>query len=122
MTVEDRVKDQEGKYRICVKPIFYGRFARRLPAKAARHTGYRPKGGKKQDGKRMFSPDKTHSGRKRPGNTIVMSPVLEPVPCGLFVFVEMVVDLARERRTDAIDCFEVRQPRIGNPTGRAEMV
>lgn len=80
----------------------------------------------------MFSPGKTHSGRKRPGNTIVMSPVLEPVPfrlalkktlpCGLFVFVEMVVDLARERRTDAIDCFEVRQPRIGNPTGRAEMV
>jgi hypothetical protein len=54
MTVEDRVRDQEGKYRIYVKPIFYGRFARRHPAKAARRTGYRAMGNKKQDAKAMF--------------------------------------------------------------------
>lgn len=80
MTVEDRVTDQEGKYRIYGKPIIYGRFARRCPAGRQGVPGIAPRAAKS----------------KMPSDAF------------LVVAVEMIVNLARQGGADAIDGLKIR--------------
>ncbi|WP_296987441.1 hypothetical protein [Thalassospira sp. UBA1131] len=77
MTVEDRVTDQEGKYRIYGKPIIYGRFARKCPAGRQGVPGIAPRAAKS----------------KMPSDAF------------LGVAVEMIVNLARKDRRRDIGTF-----------------
>lgn len=92
--MEDRVTDQEGKYRMDGKPIFYGRFARKCPAGRQGVPGIAPRAAKS----------------KMPSDAF------------LVVAVEMIVNLARQGGTDAIDGLKIREPGIGHPAGGAEVM
>ncbi|CAM3441724.1 hypothetical protein THPR109532_09030 [Thalassospira profundimaris] len=92
--MEDRVTDQEGKYRIYGKPIIYGRFARKCPAGRQGVPGIAPRAAKS----------------KMPSDAF------------LVVAVEMVVNLARQGGTDAIDGLKIGEPGIGHTARGAEMV